>query len=125
MLEIEQKFANADFPDLERRLLARGASTGGGPNRVGRLPQCPGPRFRPDRRGLSPPPDRQRQHADVQGTEATGSSQGPHRTRGMPLPPGDEVAADHLRLLKMLGYRPDLATVRKLPPSFPPEDGGL
>jgi len=110
MLEIEQKFARADFAALERRLAS-----------------CA-------RRGTEEVEEDQYFNAPDRDFARTGEAFrlrriGPHnfltykgpraahavksRTElEVPLPPGDEAAANHTQLLRHLGYRP-VAVVRK------------
>lgn len=111
MLEIEQKFANVDFVDLERRLLARGAQLGEDHRESDDYLNAPdrdfaltGEAFRLRRIG-------HKNMLTFKGPKQPGAVK--VRTElEVPLPPGDQAAADHLRLLKLLGYRPT-ATVRK------------
>src|SRR5579885_647964 len=116
MLEIEQKYARADFAALERRLAELGARPGeevaeadqyfNGPDRdFART----GEAFRLRRVGRD-------NFLTFKGPRAAHAV----KTRTeleVPLPPGDEAAEQHAQLLGHLGYRP-VAVVRKRRRSF-------
>jgi pantoate--beta-alanine ligase len=123
MLEIEQKYARADFADLERRLAELGALPGeegveadqyfNGPDRdFART----GEAFRLRRVGRD-------NFLTYKGPRAAHAV----KTRTeleIPLPPGDEAADQHARLLQHLGYRP-VTVVRKRRRSFHLDRGGF
>jgi adenylate cyclase class 2 len=112
MLEIEQKFARADFAKLERHLSERGATPGKAVVEVDQYFNAPdrdfartGEAFRLRRVGME-------NYLTYKGPRA------PHavKTRTeleVPLPPGDDTANAHTQLLRYLGYRP-VAEVRKV-----------
>jgi pantoate--beta-alanine ligase len=111
MLEIEQKYANADFDALQRRLHALGAT---------------GPVVHVEADHYFNAPDRdfartgeafrlRRIDQDNYLTFKGPRQPGPVKVRPeleIPLPPGDEGAGRHSELLVLLGYRP-VAVVRK------------
>src|ERR1700722_7885311 len=111
MLEIEQKFADADFPDLEQRLASLGARPGKPQDEADQYLNGPdrdfaatGEAFRLRRVGTAGMltykgpklPDTVKVRVELE----------------VPLAEGDTPAADCLELLKRLGYRP-VAVVRK------------
>jgi pantoate--beta-alanine ligase len=123
MLEIEQKYARADFAALERRLAELGARPGeevaeadqyfNGPDRdFART----GEAFRLRRIGRD-------NFLTFKGPRAAHAV----KTRTeleVPLPPGDEAAEQHAQLLRHLGYRP-VTVVRKRRRSFHLVRGGF
>jgi pantoate--beta-alanine ligase len=123
MLEIEQKYARADFAALERRLAELGARPGeevveadqyfNGPDRdFART----GEAFRLRRIGRD-------NFLTYKGPRAAHAV----KTRTeleIPLPPGDDAAEQHARLLQHLGYRP-VTVVRKRRRSFHLDRGGF
>jgi pantoate--beta-alanine ligase len=111
MLEIEQKYRVADFGDLEKRLMSIGARRGddvieedqyfNGPDRdFART----GEAFRLRRIGHE-------NCLTYKGPRAAHAVK-TRRELEVPLPPGDDAAAEHAQLLVDLGYRP-VAIVRK------------
>src|SRR5436190_24259735 len=111
MLEIEQKFARADFASLERRLADLGARPGVTHDEADHYLNAPdrdfartGEAFRLRRVGpanfLTYKGQRQQSAIRI------------CREVEIPLPGGDEAAAQHAELLVLLGYRP-VAVVRK------------
>jgi adenylate cyclase class 2 len=111
MLEIEQKFAHADFSALERRLQARGARVGVDHIETDHYLNAPDRDFARTDEAF-----RLRQIGSTNWLTYKGPKQAsPVKVRlelEVPLPDGDQAAADHLRLLTLLGYRPT-AVVRK------------
>jgi adenylate cyclase, class 2 len=111
MLEIEQKFARADFASLERRLADLGARPGAVHDEADHYLNAPDrdfartdEAFRLRRVGAS-------NCLTYKGPKRAGSVK--VRTEiEVPLADGDEAAEDMLRLLVSLGYRPT-AVVRK------------
>jgi adenylate cyclase class 2 len=111
VLEIEQKFAGADFAALEQKLAAWGARPGARQDEADHYFNAP---------------DRDFARTDEVfrlrriGAENWLTYKGPKQQASVkvrtelevPLTPGDEAAADMTRLLKHLGYRP-VAVVRK------------
>ncbi len=116
MLEIEQKYAGADFDALTRQLLAWGA---GGPvvhdeadhyfNAPDRDFARTGEAFRLRRVG-------QDNYLTFKGPRQPGAVKVRPELE-IPLPPGDEGARRHTELLVLLGYRP-VAVVRKQRTSY-------
>jgi pantoate--beta-alanine ligase len=116
MLEIEQKYRVGDFGDLEKRLSMLGAQRGSlvteedhyfnGPDRdFART----GEAFRLRRIGSD-------NFLTYKGPRAAHAIK-TRRELEVPLPPGDEAAAQHAELLVDLGYRP-VAVVRKQRDSY-------
>jgi len=111
MLEIEQKYADADFADLERRLAAWGAAAFtdldeedqylNAPDRDFRIT---GEAFRLRRIGSS-------NRITYKGPRLAGEVK-MRPEMELSLPDGDAAYADFLRLFVQLGYRP-VAVVRK------------
>jgi pantoate--beta-alanine ligase len=124
MLEIEQKYANADFPALERALRQRGAAAPASVveeadhyhNAPDRDFARTGEAFRLRRVGeknfLTFKGPRQKAEVRIR-TELE-----------IPLPEGDAAAAQHLELLRQLGYRP-VAVVKKRRASYALKENGL
>jgi adenylate cyclase class 2 len=123
MLEIEQKFADADFVELERRLTALGARAGKALQEADQYLNAPdrdfastGEAFRLRRVGTSGMltykgpklPDAVKVRVELE----------------VPLAEGDTPADDCLTLLKNLGYRP-VAVVRKQRRQFHLERSGF
>jgi adenylate cyclase class 2 len=123
MLEIEQKFAAADFADLEQRLARLGARPGEPQVEADQYLNAPdrdfavtGEAFRLRRSGAASRltykgvklPDAVKVRVEVK----------------VPLAEGDKAAADCLTLLEYLGYRP-VAVVRKRRRSFFLRRGGF
>jgi pantoate--beta-alanine ligase len=123
MLEIEQKYARADFAALERRLTELGARAGEEVVEADQYFNAPdrdfartGEAFRLRRVGRD-------NFFTYKGPRAAHAV----KTRTeleIPLPPGDEAAAQHARLLQYLGYRP-VAVVRKRRRTFHLDRGGF
>ncbi len=111
MLEIEQKFAHADFTALERRLEAKGARVGVDHVETDHYLNAPDRDFARTDEAF-----RMRCIGSTNLLTYKGPKQaGPVKVRPeleVPLPDGEQAAADHLRLLTLLGYRPT-AVVRK------------
>jgi adenylate cyclase class 2 len=122
MLEIEQKFAHADFAKLERRLAELAARPGEAVAEVDQYFNAPdrdfartGEAFRLRRIGSD-------NFLTYKGPRAAHAV----KTRTeleVPLPPGDAAAEAHARLLRHLGYRP-VASVRKQRRTFHLDRGG-
>ena len=123
MLEIEVKYAEADFADLERRLAAWGAREAAPRDDADHYFNAPDRDFAVTDEAL-----RLRRI----GPKTFVTYKGPKRdaltkTRAeieVPLADGDEAAADFARLLTHLGYRP-VAVVRKRRRAFRLERGGF
>src|SRR4051812_7259984 len=105
MLEIEQKFADADFSALERQLAAWGAA--------------PGETHLEEDQYLAAPDRDFRETGEAFRLRRVGNSacltyKGPRlaaeakvRTElELPLPPGEDMAAQYLQLFQHLGFRP-------------------
>jgi pantoate--beta-alanine ligase len=123
MLEIEQKYAHADFAALERRLAELGARPGEEVAEADQYFNAPdrdfartGEAFRMRRVGRDnflTYKGRRAPHAVKTRTELE-----------IPLPPGDEAADQHAQLLEHLGYR-HVAVVRKRRRTFHLDRGGF
>jgi adenylate cyclase class 2 len=123
MLEIEQKFAHADFASLDRRLGELAARPGEAVVEVDQYFNAPdrdfartGEAFRLRRVGTD-------NFLTYKGPRAAHAV----KTRTeleVPLPPGDAAAEAHARLLRHLGYRP-VASVRKHRRTFHLDRGGF
>ncbi len=111
MLEIEQKYADADFTDLERRLAARGATASAERQEEDHYHNAPdrdfkttGEAFRLRRVGKA-------NYLTYKGPRLAGAVKVRPELE-IALREGDDAAAEMLRLLGHLGYRP-VAVVRK------------
>jgi adenylate cyclase, class 2 len=123
MLEIEQKFAGADFAELERRLAKLGARAGVPQEEADQYLNAPdrdfaksGEAFRLRRAGSSA-------RLTYKGPKQPGSVKIRVELE-VPLANGDGPADDCLTLLKNLGYRP-VAVVRKQRRPFHLERAGF
>jgi adenylate cyclase class 2 len=123
MLEIEQKFAGADFADLEQRLSRLGAKPGGVEDEADQYLNAPDRDFATTGEAF---------RLRRVGTDARLTYKGPKRPGDVkaraeievPLAPGDGPADGCLALLKHLGYRP-VAVVRKRRRLYHLERGGF
>src|SRR4051794_15658944 len=116
MLEIEQKYARADFAHLERQLQSLGAGPPVVHDEADHYFNAPdrdfartGEAFRLRRIG-------QGNFLTFKGPR-TSSAIKVRRELEIPLPPGEEAARQHAELLVLLGYRP-VAVVRKRRSSY-------
>jgi adenylate cyclase, class 2 len=123
MLEIEQKFARADFAALERRLTAWGASGSGEHIESDHYFNAPDRDFAQTGEAF-----RLRRRADANFLTFKGPKQAATvkiRTElEIPLRDGDEAAAQMTQLLQHLGYRP-VAVVTKRRREYPLQRGGF
>lgn len=111
MLEIEQKFSNADFADLEARLARLGARAGAAELEADHYLNAPDRDFAATDEAF---------RLRRVGAASVLTYKGPKRAAAVkvrtelevPLADGDQPAADCLALLQHLGYRP-VAVVRK------------
>jgi pantoate--beta-alanine ligase len=123
MLEIEQKYARADFAELARRLARLGARPGTDIVESDQYFNAPDRDFARTREAF-----RLRQV----GSDNFLTYKGPRAAHAVktrteleiPLPPGEAAAQQHARLLTHLGYRP-VAVVRKRRRSFHLDRGGF
>src|SRR5205085_12385196 len=117
MLEIEQKFARADFAAVERRLAERGAGPAEEHNEADHYFNAPDRDFARTDEAF-----RLRRVGRANFLTYKGPKRDPNvkiRTElEVPLPDGDQAAAQFTQLLTHLGYRP-VAVVRKRRRSYP------
>ncbi len=117
MLEIEQKFADADFTAIEKTLVSWGVTTSETHEEEDQYLAAPdrdfkttGEAFRMRRVGKSA-------FFTYKGPRHPGAVK--VRTElELPLPPGDDMPGQYLQLFRHLGYRP-VAVVRKRRRQFP------
>lgn len=123
MLEVEVKFANADFGDLQKRLVAGGAREAPPRQDVDQYFNAPDRDFAQTDEAL-----RLRSIGDRNYITYKGPKRDAHtKTRTeveVPLADGPQPVADLARLLTLLGYRP-VAVVRKRRRAFHLERGGF
>jgi adenylate cyclase class 2 len=123
MLEIEQKFARADFAAVERRLAEWGAGPAEEHNEADHYFNAPDRDFARTDEAF-----RLRRVGRANFLTYKGPKRDPNvkiRTElEVPLPEGDEAAAQFTQLLTHLGYRP-VAVVRKRRRSYRLSRGGL
>jgi adenylate cyclase class 2 len=123
MLEVEVKYAGADFAALERRLRAWGAREDSPRTDADHYFNAPDRDFAATDEALRLRRIGERNFVTYKGPKR--DAQTKTRTEvEVPLAPGDAVADDFTRLLTLLGYRP-VAVVRKTRRLFHLERGGF
>ena len=117
MLEIEQKFANADFEDLENRLTALGATDFDALEEDDHYLQAPDRDFRATGEAFRLRRIGRKNFLTYKGPRQDAEVKIRPELE-LPLPDGDQAAEDFLHLFHLLGYRV-VAVVRKLRRSYP------
>ncbi len=123
MLEVEVKYANADFADLERRLSAWGAREGEPRDDADHYFNAPDRDFAVTDEALRLRRIGAKNFVTYKGPKRDATT----KTRTeveVPLADGDDAASDFARLLTLLSYRP-VAVVRKRRRLFHLERGGF